>query len=227
MNKMDVTLLYIDTSTKICSVGLAVNGTQVALQETGNEQYEHGEKITLLIKDCLAEANLKIKDLNGVCLTSGPGSYTGLRIGTSTAKGICYALNIPLLVMDALTSLAIQAQMKHPNRSICAMIDARRMEVFSTIYDQHLQVIKPISADVLDEMSYSDFTDLLVVGDGAEKCKELWDNRSYDFDLSIKTSVVGLFEKGYQLFQEEKFQDVAYFEPLYVKEFYSTAKIVK
>ena len=221
---MDVTLLYIDTSTKICSVGIAVNGKQVALQETGDEQYEHGEKITLLIQACLQEANLKMSDLQGVVLTSGPGSYTGLRIGASTAKGICYALSIPLIALDALTSLAVQANKKYPTTNVCAMIDARRLEVFSTIFDAQLTVVKTISADILDESSYSAFDTFVAVGDANEKCKELWSNRDVIFDDEIKSSVTGLFDLGFKMFQEGKIEDVAYFEPFYLKEFFTTAK---
>lgn len=221
---MKLNLLFIDTSTRICSVGITSDGKQVALRETGEEQYEHGEKITLLIQDCLNEANLEIKELSAVCITSGPGSYTGLRIGASTAKGICYALNIPLIAIDALYSFAYQAAEKHPEKNICAMIDARRMEVFSAIYDTQLHPLKPISADVLETDSYSEFKDLVIVGDGAPKCQELWANRELTFDLTIKSSVTGMFEKGNALFQEKIFEDVAYFEPFYLKEFYSTQK---
>lgn len=223
---MDVTLLYIDTSTKICSVGIAVNGKHVALQETGDEQYEHGEKITLLIQDCLKEAQLSMADLSGVVLTSGPGSYTGLRIGASTAKGICYALSIPLIAIDALTSLAAQAQKLYPSQKICAMIDARRMEVFSTIFDGDLSVIKPISADILDETSYLDYLPFVVVGDGGEKTKALWEGTDVLFADEVRTSVVGLFELGFEAFNNQQFEDVAYFEPFYLKEFFTTAKKV-
>ena len=223
---MDVNLLYIDTSTKVCSVGIAVNGKQVALQETGDGQYEHGEKITLLIQESLAEAKLKISDLHGVCVTSGPGSYTGLRIGASTAKGLCYALDIPLIAIDALQSLAVQALKKYPTKSICAMIDARRMEVFSAIYSPSMEVLKNISADVLEDDSYLSFKELVLVGDGAEKTQELFVNRDYTYDLSLKSSVVGLFESGYDKFVRKDFEDVAYFEPFYLKEFFTTAKKV-
>lgn len=221
---MDCVLLFIDTSTRICSVGITINGSQVALRETGDELYEHGERITLLVQECLTDANLKISDLSAVCVTSGPGSYTGLRIGVATAKGLCYALEIPLIAIDALYSLAFQAQGKYPNNTVCAMLDARRMEVFSVIYAQSKEVIKTISADVLDENSYSEFDPFVVVGDGANKCEEIWAGRNLIFDLSIKSSVVGMFTLGNIMFQNKQFEDVAYFEPFYLKEFYSTQK---
>ncbi len=221
---MNTVLLFIDTSTKICSVGITKNGNQVALKETGDEQFEHGEKITLLIQDCLKEANLEMKELSAVCITSGPGSYTGLRIGASTAKGICYGLDIPLIAIDALYSLGVQATQKHPEKNICAMIDARRMEVFSAIYDANNNELKPISADVLDEHSYAEFKELVVVGDGATKCQDIWNERGFIFDLEIKSSVTGMYQKGNEFFKTQKFEDVAYFEPFYLKEFFSTQK---
>lgn len=216
-------ILHIETSTKVCSVALSLNGILLHVKESNDDEYAHGEKLTLFIEEVMKEAGLSFPELSAVSVASGPGSYTGLRIGVSTAKGLCYALNIPLLAIDSLTSLHYLARKKYASKEIATMLDARRMEVYSTIYSALGEVVKPISADILDEISYSEFKDLVVVGDANEKLKELWKGRDLIFDDEIKCSALGQIELIFEKFQQELFEDVAYFEPFYLKDFFTPA----
>lgn len=212
-------LLHLETATKVCSVALSLDGKFVALKETQEDGYSHGENLTLFIQDVLNEANVSMKDLSAVSIASGPGSYTGLRIGVSTAKGLCYALGIPMIAIDALTSLCEIAKEKHSEQNLCAMIDARRMEVYSIIQDKDGRVLKEISADILDETSYAEFQPFVFFGDGASKMDAIWADKSKIIDASISSSATGQIRLAYEAFQKEKFEDIAYFEPFYLKDF--------
>lgn len=223
MKMSDIHILHIETSTKVCSVALSHNGRLLHAKESNDDAYAHGEKLTLFIEEVLQEAKLTFSDLQAVSVASGPGSYTGLRIGVSTAKGLCYGLNIPLLSIDSLSSLHALARKKYPSMEIGTMLDARRMEVYSTLYDATGQVAKKISADVLDEESYSAFKNLVVVGDANDKLRDLWSSRSIVFDDEIKCSATGQIELIFEKYQQELFEDVAYFEPYYLKAFFTPA----
>jgi len=212
-------ILHLETSTQVCSVGLSLNGELIALKEVTDQGFVHGEMITLFIEDVLKQADISIGSLAAVSVASGPGSYTGLRIGVSTAKGLCYALSIPLIAIDSLKSLEQVARMNHSSDTIVSMIDARRMEVFSAIYDVQGYKIKAISADVLDENSYESFLPFTVVGDAVSKVKTIWQNRSIQFDEQCIASAKGQVRVGYEKFQKQEFEDVAYFEPFYLKDF--------
>lgn len=217
-------LLHLETSTKVCSVALSRNGQLIFLKESNEEHFTHGEMLTLFIAEVMEKAGVDYSKLAAVSIASGPGSYTGLRIGTSTAKGICYALKIPLLAINSLESLAEIAKKKYPNNNLCPMIDARRMEVYSAIYSPAMKLLKPISADILDESSYITFENLVCFGDGMPKTKELWTDRNILFDDGIISSATGQIECSYIKFVNQDFEDVAYFEPFYLKDFISTAK---
>lgn len=219
---MQAKLLHIETSTKVCSVALSMDGKLIDVREENSDQYIHGEVLTVFIEEILQKNKWKLNELNGVVITSGPGSYTGLRIGVSTAKGLCYALKLPLLSVNSLESIAYLAKKKHPNSRICAMIDARRMEVFSVLYDADFNIIKPLSADVLDEISYEEFLPFVACGDGMSKVKELWKGRDLIFEENILSSATGQVEIAYQKYINKEFEDVAYFEPLYLKDFVVT-----
>ena len=221
MQKM-IQLLHIETSTKVCSVAISENGQLIDCVEEHSDRYIHGESLTVFIDQVCSKNNWQLSQLDGIVVTGGPGSYTGLRIGVSTAKGLCYALNLPLISVDALSSIAFLAQNKHPDINICAMIDARRMEVFSTIYDSKLKVIKPLSADVLDSNSYDKFTPFLVCGDGASKVQQMWSDREITFDDTILSSAAGQVQIAFQKWKKKDFEDVAYFEPKYLKDFVVT-----
>lgn len=218
-------ILHLETATKVCSVALSKNGELVQLKETEEDGYSHGENLTLFIQDVLNKEGISSSELSAVSVASGPGSYTGLRIGVSTAKGICFGADLPLIAIDALSALCEVAREKFPSDSICAMIDARRMEVFSLIQDRDGKVIKPISADIIEEDSYSEFEPFIYVGDGAEKLNEIWSNRSQlKTDLSIKSSAKGQVKVAFEKFQKSEFEDMAYFEPFYLKDFIAGVK---
>lgn len=217
-------ILHLETATKACSVAISVDGKLLALKEDLTADYSHSENLTLFVQNVLDQTNISLKDLHAISVASGPGSYTGLRIGVSTAKGFCYALGIPLISVDALVSLATLAAQKHANTNLCALIDARRMEEFSAIYDAELNIIKPISADIIDENSYSNFEPFVYFGDGAEKLQEVWKDRNCTIDASIHSSASGQIQVAYDKFKKGQFENVAYFEPFYLKDFVSTKK---
>ncbi len=217
-----VRLLHIETSTKVCSVAISENGQLIDCIEEHSDQFIHGESLTLFITSICKKNHWQLSQLDGIVVTGGPGSYTGLRIGVSTAKGLCYTLNLPLISVDALSSIATLAHKKAPNINICAMIDARRTEVFSTIYNASLEVIKPLSADVLDKNSYKKFTPFLACGDGAHKMQQLWHNREITFDNAVLSSAAGQVQIAFEKWKKKDFEDVAYFEPKYLKDFVVT-----
>ena len=212
-------ILHLETATKVCSVALSREGKQIALKEIEEEGYSHGENLTLIIQELINEAGLSMKDLSAVSVASGPGSYTGLRIGAATAKGLCYALDIPLITVDALTSLCELARENHPEKNVCALIDARRMEVFGLIQNSKGETVKNISADILEEDSYSEYEPFVYFGDGASKLTELWANRNIESDLTIKSSASGQIRIAFEKYQKQEFEDVAYWEPFYLKDF--------
>jgi len=212
-------ILHLETATKVCSVALSQNGSLLALKELEEEGYSHGENLTLFIEEVLKEAKLKIADLDAVSIASGPGSYTGLRIGAATAKGICYAKKIPLIAIDALTSLCEMAREKYSATNLCAMIDARRLEVFSMIQHSNGSILKEISADILDETSYAGFEPFVCFGDGAAKLNEIWAGRNIEIDSEVKSTAMGQIRLAHEKFLKEEFEDVAYWEPFYLKDF--------
>jgi tRNA threonylcarbamoyladenosine biosynthesis protein TsaB len=219
-----VYILHLETSTKVCSVALSLNGNLIALKENEEDGYSHGENLTLFIQDVLKQVSISVKELNAVSVASGPGSYTGLRIGVSTAKGLCYPLNIPLIAIDSLTSLKEIAKEKHPNSTLCSLIDARRMEVYNLFYSSSNELLKPISADIIEKYSYSQFEPFVYFGDGAGKLQELWKGRNCIADTSITSSAKGQTKLAFEKYRNQEFEDVAYFEPFYLKDFVSNAK---
>ena len=171
MTPNDVYILNIETATKNCSVALAKNGKTIALREIAEEGYSHAEKLHVFIEELISESKITFKNINAIAVSQGPGSYTGLRIGVSSAKGLCYALNIPLIAIDTLQSLA--AQITISEGTIVPMIDARRMEVFSASYDKNLKTTEKVAAEIITEESYQNKEeDIHFIGDGAPKCKE-------------------------------------------------------
>ena len=212
-------ILHLETSTKACSVALAENGLVLSVKESLTEEFSHSENLTVYIQDVLSSAGKEMKDLSAVSVASGPGSYTGLRIGVSTAKGLCYGLGIPLISVGSLESLAQLAVKNHSESNLCAMIDARRKEVYACIFDSKLNVIKEISADILNELSYKEFEPYVYFGDGAEKMQEDWQGRNCTSDLTIHASALGQIKIAYQKYLAGELENVAYFEPFYLKDF--------
>ncbi len=214
-------ILHLETSTKACSVALSKDGSIVALKESLSDEFSHSENLTVFVQSVIKEAGIELKDLSAISVASGPGSYTGLRIGVSTAKGLCYSLEKPLIAIDSLISLAVLAKEKHPSTNLCAMIDARRKEVYCAIYASDLTLIKPITADILDEDSYKEYEPFVYFGDGAEKMQEDWQGRNCVADTEIHASAKGQIALAFEKFQAQQFEDVAYFEPYYLKDFVS------
>lgn len=218
-------ILNIETATKNCSVSLARNGETILYKEIAEQGYSHAEKLHVFIEEILKESQIDIKLLKAVAVSKGPGSYTGLRIGVSTAKGLCYALGIPLISVDTLAVLA-QAVTQN-NGLIVPMIDARRMEVYSAVFDQNYNKIKEVQAEILTENSYSEVTDTIyIVGDCQEKCKTVLTRSNFVF-LSeiIFPSAQEMSALSYAKFLQNDFEDVAYFEPFYLKDFMFNQKL--
>lgn len=219
MTSSDVFILNIETATRNCSVALARNGATIALREIAEEGYSHAEKLHVFIEELISESQITFKDLSAIAVSQGPGSYTGLRIGVSSAKGLCFALNVPLLAIDTLQSLA--AQINISNGLIVPMIDARRMEVFSATFDQNLNIVQKVGAEIITQDSYLDREDVIhFLGDGASKCKEFLNRSNFIFhDEIIYPSANEMSFLSFEKYKKSDTVDVAYFEPLYVKDF--------
>lgn len=217
-------ILSIETATKNCSVALSLNGETLVCKELAEENFGHAEKLHIFINDVLASQNLTLNNLSAVAVSKGPGSYTGLRIGVSTAKGLCYALNIPLIAIDTLAVLA--AAVKIENGVIIPMIDARRMEVFTQNFTCDGKVINEAYALIIEEDSLSAIQgEIHLCGDGAFKCKEVLaqQNIIYHEDV-LYPSAKYISMLAYKKFLDNTFEDVAYFEPFYLKDFMLTTK---
>lgn len=212
-------ILNIETATKNCSVALSKAGKTLAIKELSEQNFSHAEKLHVFIEELFSETNLKLEDLNAVAVSQGPGSYTGLRIGVSAAKGLCYALSIPLIALDTLEILARKIQVN--SGIIIPMIDARRLEVFSAFFDSSFTKIRAIKAEVIDENSYQEESEILhLIGDGAMKFKEILTDEKFHYYPEIQypsAAEMGLI--SFQKFQNSQFEDVAYFEPFYLKDF--------
>lgn len=215
-------ILNIETATEICSVCLSENGEVISLRENcdGNQ---HSRVLTLLIEETMREAGFSLKQIDAVALTSGPGSYTSLRVGTSVAKGICYALDKPLIAIGTLESLAFAARASgsfSDNALFVPMIDARRMEVFTAIYDSQLSEALEPQAMIIDHNSFENYLlgsrQLVFCGNGATKCKAVLAHPQMVF-LDIFSTAANLSKLSFSYFQNKVFQDVAYFEPAYIK----------
>ncbi len=218
-------ILNIDTSGINCSVTIADGSSILSCVEKA-EPNIHGSQITLFIQQACQEANIDLKKLDAVSVSKGPGSYTGLRIGVSTAKGIAYALNIPLISTDTLLSLTQHALelYQNPQAVYIPMIDARRMEVYTQVFDSNLQVLESVNAKILDEHSLSNYFDqypeLVIYGDGALKAIELFQNKKIKHVDILYSSSKYMLDQSWKKFNNKEFEDVAYFEPFYLKEFY-------
>ena len=216
-------ILNIETATKNCSVAIAKDGKTIFCKEIAEEGYSHAERLHVFIEEIIKEAGITIKDLIAVAVSQGPGSYTGLRIGVSAAKGLCYALDIPLIAIDTLQALASQVTIS--SGFIIPMIDARRMEVYSAIFAPTLEKKREVLAEIIDENSFGDLEETLYfVGDCAEKCQSVLKKDNYVFLADIKyPSANDMSALSYEKFKINDTVDVAYFEPYYLKDFMTTA----
>jgi tRNA threonylcarbamoyladenosine biosynthesis protein TsaB len=215
-------ILNIETATKNCSVALAKEGKTILCKEIAEEGYSHAERLHVFIEEILQETGVVTKDLVAIAISQGPGSYTGLRIGVSAAKGLSYALGIPLIATDTLQTLASQVNVL--DGLIIPMLDARRMEVYSAIFTPTLDNKRPIEAEIIAENSFDLFTEkLYFVGDCNEKCKSVLTKENHIFLDEIKyPSAKEMSFFSFQKFQKNDFVDVAYFEPYYLKDFMIT-----
>lgn len=215
-------ILNIETATKNCSVSLAKEGKTILCKEIAEEGYSHAERLHVFIEDLVQEAGIHFKDIQAIAVSQGPGSYTGLRIGVSAAKGLCYALNVPLIAVDTLQVLASQVQVE--DGLIIPMIDARRMEVYSAIFDVKFEKIRETQAEVINENSFETISETVYfVGDCADKCKSVITKSNFIFLEEIKyPSATAMSILSFSKFQNKDFEDLAYFEPYYLKDFMIT-----
>lgn len=216
-------ILNIETATKNCSVAIAKDGITVLCKEMAEEGYSHAEKLHVFIEDVLKELNLTFTDLSAIAVSQGPGSYTGLRIGVSAAKGLSFALNIPLIAVDTLATLAAQVQVSEG--CIVPMIDARRMEVYSAIFDANVKKIRAVEAEIITAESFSEIdSKVYFIGDCAAKCKTVLTKENFIFlDTIVYPSAKEMSALSFEKFQNNDTVDVAYFEPYYLKDFMATA----
>lgn len=212
-------ILNIETATKNCSVSLAKDGETIICKEIAEQGYSHAEKLHVFIAEIIKEAGVLMSDLKAIAVSHGPGSYTGLRIGVSTAKGLCYALEIPLIAIDTLTSLT--NQVKYNDGLIVPMIDARRMEVYNAIFNSNKEMIREVQAEILTEESFANQAEIIYfIGDSNEKAKSVLTKTNFIFlDEIVFPSANEMSAISYQKFQNNDFVDVAYFEPYYLKDF--------
>jgi len=212
-------ILHLETATKVCSVALSRDGKLLQLKEICEDGYSHGENLTLFITEVLDRESIEIKQISAISIAIGPGSYTGLRIGLSVAKGICYATGIPLIAIDSLECIHTLARLKYPEHNIIPMIDARRMEVFCSVYNSQGVLIEPIRAEIIDESSFTLIEPLICCGDGSTKLKSIWSQRLTSIDDTIVSSATAQVGLAYDKFKLNIFEDLAYIEPFYLKEF--------
>jgi len=212
-------ILNIETATKNCSVSLAADGKTISCKEIAELGYSHAEKLHIFIEEVILEAGISLSDLKAIAVSQGPGSYTGLRIGVSAAKGLSYALQIPLLAVDTLASLAQQVVAE--DGLIVPMIDARRMEVYSAIFNSNKEKIREVQAQIITEESFADISETVYfIGDSNEKVKSVVTKSNFVFlDNHIYPSANEMSSLSYKKYQEKDFVDVAYFEPYYLKDF--------
>ncbi len=214
-------ILNIETATKNCSVSLSKNDIVLNCLELNEGQFSHAEKLHDFISEVLIGSNLKMKDIDAIAVSKGPGSYTGLRIGVSAAKGLCFALNLPLISVPTLKSLAASIQVKK-GEYIIPLLDARRMEVYSGVFDYQNKQIVETKAEIIDENSFSESLNkgnVYFLGDGAMKCKEVLKNSKAVFLDNYFPSANEMPKTAYKKFSAKIFEDVAYFEPYYLKDF--------
>ena len=213
-------ILNIETATKNCSVSISKNGKTIGLKEINTGGYSHAERLHEFINDVIEIAQIKLSDLNAVAVSKGPGSYTGLRIGVSAAKGLCFALNIPLIAVNTLESLA--CSISKQEGFIIPLIDARRMEVYTSVFYYSRKELKIVSAEIINENSFNNFLEkgkVFFLGDGAEKCKQILTHKNAIFIDDKFPSANEMSELSYKKFKKNDIEDVAYFEPFYLKDF--------
>ena len=218
-------ILHIDTTTKKCSVALAQDGELMIQKELLSEEFSHSEQLHPFIEEVLKESGLKSSSLSAIAISKGPGSYTGLRIGVAAAKGLCFALDLPLIALNTL-EIMVQPYEDSPYSFIIPMLDARRMEVYTAIFDETKKWIQETMAEVLTENTFTSIVNeqsCLIIGDGAIKFKTLHPkiNASYTNEIHYPVAK-DMITLAWKKFNTKEFEDLAYFEPFYLKDFQTT-----
>ena len=219
-------ILHIETSSKNCSVAISDGLELLCLCEEISENYKQSESLHTFVEWALEGAKISLKDLNAISLGKGPGSYTGLRIGASSAKGFCFGLDIPLIAINSLETM-IEQFLNQGFDFIIPLIDARRMEVYSAVFEGNSgDMISKTEAKVLDETSYQEYQEkkILFVGDGAPKARDILQLPNAEFNETIYSSAKYLVKKAVEKYSRKDFEDVAYFEPFYLKDFQGVKK---
>ncbi len=213
-------ILNLETATKNCSVSLSNNGKTIAIKEFNDGNFSHAEKLHIFIVAILKETSVKMNQLNAIAVSKGPGSFTGLRIGVSAAKGLCFALDIPLISVNTLQSLAMQVQAT--KGIVIPMLDARRMEVYSAIFNSEYGLVREIEAQVLNDTSFQKYLikdKVYFIGDGVPKTKELIQHSNAIFVENKLPSAKEMAQLSFAKFKNKDFENTAYFEPFYLKDF--------
>lgn len=219
-------ILNIETATKNCSVSLGKDNRVIDVIEYAGESYSHAEKLHVFIDQILSQNRLKPADLDAVAVSKGPGSYTGLRIGVSAAKGLTYTLDIPLIAVSTLETMA--RKIKIDSSYIIPLIDARRMEVYSAVFDNQYRLIRDVQADLLENNPFEKYLNdkqVIFAGDAVPKTQKVLKHKNAVFSDVRYPSAKEMYQIAYQKFKEKKFENTAYFEPFYLKDFIVTTKI--
>ncbi|GGZ74006.1 tRNA (adenosine(37)-N6)-threonylcarbamoyltransferase complex dimerization subunit type 1 TsaB [Algibacter mikhailovii] len=217
---MSTYILNIETATTNCSVALSKNGKTIALKEDNDRSYSHAERLHVYIESVLKEAHISATDLSAIAVSKGPGSYTGLRIGVSSAKGLSFALDKPLISVSTLMALAYQVELQ--DGYIVAMLDARRMEVYSAIFDTNYRQIRETQAEILEASSFAEYLEkgkVYFIGNGVEKTKTLIQHPNAAFIEDRLPSAKEMSLLAFNKYKISNIEDVAYFEPYYLKDF--------
>jgi len=219
-------ILNLETATTNCSVSIAKDGKLLALKEDNTPNYSHAEQLHTFILEVLEIAAVSLDQLEAIAISKGPGSYTGLRIGVSAAKGLCFSLGIPLISVPTLKVMAHQLPLKK-GECLISLLDARRMEVYSAVYNHEYSEIRETRAEIIKEDSFKEYVSenkVWLIGSGAAKCKGLLANVNFDYDTTIMPSTKEMCQLSEQKFKTGTVEDVAYFEPYYLKDFISLQK---
>ena len=234
MRNMNPTILYIETAPDVCSVALSRGAEVIGLKEEAGGN-NHAKHLLPFVDEVLKQGGCTVSDLNGVAVSVGPGSYTGLRIGVSTAKGIAYTAGIPVMAVGTLESIAQGARESWTDASteplqIVPMLDARRMEVFTTRYDFDMQSLEEVSAKIVDENTFAELLSehkVLFCGNGMPKCREILSANPNAFFAEVPVSAKNMLPAALRKWQNSDFENVAYFEPFYLKEYVAAKPVVK
>ncbi len=226
-------ILHIETATPVCSAALSKDGQLLDLQET-NDPRSHATRLSPFIKELMDSNNYDFSDLDAVSISLGPGSYTGLRIGVSTAKGIGYGAGIPLIGISTLQALAnriiqegkvVLGDISTKNLLLCPMLDARRMEVYTAFFSPQLELARKVQADIIEPDSYMEYLEagpVLFFGNGSDKCRDIIQHPNAEFIPDIEPSSQYMIQLAEAAWEKQEFVDTAYFEPFYLKEFIAT-----